>query len=143
MFNAVNIIVYHDFHLKKKTRDTMAKEAEPKTIAVILGSHAYQSERAFTALNFVQTAALEGHTVKVFLFEDGVFLAKKGQDPGNFRNGAAWLGELLENIEEAQACGTCCKERGLTEKDLLPGVEIGTMHFLVSLVTTCDKSIVF
>lgn len=121
----------------------MANEAKAKTIAVLLGSHAYQSERAFTALNFIQTAILEGHTVKVFLFEDGVFLAKKGQDPENFRNGAAWLGELLEKIDEIQACGTCCKERGLTEEDLLHGVTIGTMHFLVSLVADCDKNIVF
>ena len=131
------------FSFNKKRRDTMAKEGKPKTIAVLLGSHAYQSERAFTALNFIQTAILEGHTVKIFLFEDGVFLAKKGQDPGNFRNGAAWLGELLEKIDVIQACGTCCKERGLTGEDLLQGVEVGTMHFLVSLVADCDKNIVF
>jgi len=124
-------------------RDTMAEEAEPISIAVILGSHAYQSERAFTALNFIQTAIIEGHTVKVFLFEDGVFLAKKGQDPGNFKNGGAWLEELVERIDVIQACGTCCKERGLTADDLLAGVEIGTMHFLVGLVAGSDRNIVF
>ena len=118
-------------------------EERLKTIAVILGSHAYQSERAFTALNFIQTALLEGHTVKVFLFEDGVFLAKKGQDPGNFRNGGAWLAELVPEIAEIKACGTCCKERGLKPEELIEGVEIGTMHFLVGLVAGCDKNITF
>jgi len=116
---------------------------EKKSIAVILGSHAYQSERAFTALNFIQTAILEGHTVKVFLFEDGVFLAKKGQEPGNFKNGGAWLAELLPDINEIQACGTCCKERGLKQEDLTDGIGIGTMHFLVGLVTGCDRNIIF
>ncbi len=116
---------------------------EKKSIAVILGSHAYQSERAFTALNFIQTAILEGHTVKVFLFEDGVYLAKKGQEPGNFKNGGAWLAGLVPDIAEIKCCGTCIKERGLSQPELTEGIEVGTMHFLVSLVTDCDKNIIF
>ena len=116
---------------------------EKKSIAVTLGAHAYQSERAFTALNFIQTAILEGHSVKVFLFEDGVFLAKKGQDPGNFKNGGAWLAELVPDITEIKCCGTCIKERGISPEELIDGVVPGTMHYLVSLVMDCDKSIAF
>ena len=112
-------------------------------IAVGIGSPAYSSERGFTALNFVRTALAEGHGVGVFLFEDGIFLAKKGQDPGNFANPLPWLLEVLEAGVEVRFCGTCAKERGLSEGEVVEGVHKGGMPDFVRMVVDSDRNVVF
>ena len=48
---------------------------------VVVMEAPYGRERAYTALRFALTAALEGHKVRVFLVQDGVLVAKKGQKP--------------------------------------------------------------
>ncbi len=112
-------------------------------IAVGIGSPAYSSERAFTALNFIRTAIVAGHDVSVFLFEDGIFLAKRGQDPGNFANPLPWLREVLDAGVEVLFCGTCGKERGLDEEEFLEGVRRGGMPDFVNMVVEADRSVVF
>lgn len=52
---------------------------------VVIMEAPYGKERAYTALRFALSAALEGHKVKLFLVQDGVFVAKKGQAPDAFR----------------------------------------------------------
>ena len=113
------------------------------SIAVGLGSPAYSSERAFTALNFIHTALMEGHELKVFLFEDGIFLSKRGQDPGNFANPLPWLETIIEEGAEVKFCGTCAKERGLTEEEIIEGVRKGTMADFVGMVSSADRSVIF
>ncbi|HID73713.1 MAG TPA: hypothetical protein EYP43_01545 [Thermoplasmata archaeon] len=113
------------------------------SIAVGIGSPAYTSERAFTALNFVRTALLEGHEVRVFLFEDGIFLAKKGQDPGNFANPTPWLEEILEAGVEVRFCGTCATERSLSEDEVIERVRRGGMPDFVGMVTSADRCVIF
>ena len=107
----------------------------------MLGSGAYQSERAFTALRFVLTALVEGLKVDLFLVEDGVFVAKKGQNPIEFAN----VGELvtLAITEGANilTCGICARERGISEEDLLEGITLGTMHDLVAWVKRSDRTL--
>jgi tRNA 2-thiouridine synthesizing protein D len=120
--------------------------SETKSIAVVLGHHAYMSGRAYTALNFINTALLEGHTVKVFLFEEGIFLAKKGQNPGNFANAQERLEEIMKeggDRIEVKACGTCMKERGVAAGEFVDGVNRGTMHDMVNFVASCDRNITF
>jgi tRNA 2-thiouridine synthesizing protein D len=114
-----------------------------ESVTIVLGSSAYQSERAFTALNFAQTATLEGMKVKIFLFEDGVFLGKKGQEPGNFKNAEEWLKKVIADGAEVRACGTCIKERGVSEKEFIEGVVKGTMHDMVSWIRDTDKAVFF
>jgi len=113
------------------------------SIAVGIGSPAYSSERAFTALNFVNTALLEGHEVSVFLFEDGIFLAKKGQDPGNFTNPLPWLEEIVAEGVTVKMCGTCMKERSLGEDEVIDGIGKGTMADFVGMVANSDRSVIF
>ena len=113
------------------------------SIAVGLGSPAYTSERAFTALNFMHTAIMEGHELRVFLFEDGIFVAKKGQDPGNFANPLLWLEKVIDAGVDIKYCGTCAKERNLPEDEVVDGVHKGTMADFVGMVASSDTSVIF
>ncbi len=111
---------------------------------VIVYEAPYATERALTAMRFAWTADLEGHKVRIWLFENGVYLAKKGQKPAQ---GLINYGQMLEDMikggVEVKACVVCCEARGLTQADLFDGVKIATVHELVEWTANSDKIISF
>jgi len=114
------------------------------TFTIIINEAPYAKERALSALRFAATCDLEGHKVKIWLFENGVYLAKKGQKPAQ---GLINYGQNLENLiqggVEVKACVVCVEARGLTQADLFDGVRIATVHELVEWTVNSDKVIVF
>jgi tRNA 2-thiouridine synthesizing protein D len=113
------------------------------SIAVVIGSAPYTKERPYTALRFVNTALLDGHSVKLFLVEDGIFVAKKSQNPTEYPNLVEWLEQGLEEGLVVKACGVCLKARGVAKEELVEGVGLGSMHDFVSFVADSDKCIFF
>ncbi len=114
------------------------------TFTVIIFEAPYAKERALSALRFAWTADLEGHKVQIWLFENGVYLAKKEQKPAQ---GLTNYGETLDNLlkggVEVKACGVCADARGLTQADLMDGVKLATIHDLVEWTNNSDKVITF
>ena len=114
------------------------------TFTVIINEAPYGKERALSALRFASTCDVEGHTVRIWLFENGVYLAKKGQKPAQ---GLINFGEMLQNLMaggvEVKACVVCCEARGIIQADLFDGVKIATVHELVDWTVNSDKTIVF
>jgi tRNA 2-thiouridine synthesizing protein D len=114
------------------------------TFTIIIYEAPYAKERALSALRFAWTADLEGHKVKIWLFENGVYLAKKGQKPAQgLTNYGQTLEDLLKGGVEVKACVVCVDARGLTQADLFDGVKIATVHELVEWTVNSDKVIVF
>ncbi len=104
----------------------------------------YAKERAQTALRFAWTCDVEGHKVRIWLFENGVYLAKKGQKAAQgLTNYGQMLEDLMKGGVEVKACVVCCEARGLTQADLLEGVKIATVHELVEWTANSDKVIEF
>ena len=110
---------------------------------VIITTAPYSHERSYSALRFALTSLLEGIDVNIFLIEDGVYLAKRSQNPSDFPNYMEYLKNCIEAGAIVKACGPCCRARGLREEDLIEGVILGTMHDLVSFVKESDKVITF
>ena len=114
------------------------------TFTIIINEAPYAKERALSALRFAATCDIEGHKVRIWLFENGVYLAKKGQKPSK---GLINYGELLENLiqggVEVKACIVCAETRGLAQADIFDGVKIATVHELVEWTINSDKVIVF
>jgi len=121
------------------------------TITVITGEPPYGRERVYSALRFSLAALSEGHRVNMFIFEDAVWAAKKGQAPPEFPGA---LDEHMPNCEELikavlrqggkiKACGVCSTERALRQEELISGVEIASMKDLVSWVLESDKVVSF
>ncbi|HTY75556.1 MAG TPA: DsrE family protein [Candidatus Nanoarchaeia archaeon] len=111
---------------------------------MIINEAPYQKERAYTALRFARTCVFEGHKTRIFLIENGVYVAKKDQKPASDQpNFGAFLGDLIADGQEVKACVVCIKARGLSENDLVSGVKIVTLNELVDWTTTSDKVIVF
>lgn len=111
---------------------------------VIIFEAPYAKERALSALRFAWTADLEGHKVRIWLFENGVYLAKKGQKPAQgLTNYGQMLEDLIKGGVEVKACAVCADARGLTQADLLDGVKLATVHDLIEWTIDSDKVITF
>lgn len=120
-------------------------------ILVITGEPPYGTQRLYTALRFSLAAISAGHEVKIFLLEDAVWAAKKGQSPaeiqGTLGEKMPDAGGLLERIirqgGDIRLCGVCCQERGIGEEDLIPGTRKDGMMTLVERVVNADKVVSF
>ncbi len=114
------------------------------TFTVIIFEAPYATERALTAMRFAWTADLEGHKVRIWLFENGVYLAKRWQKPAQgLTNFGQMLDDMIKAGVEVKACVVCCEARGLTQTDLLDNVKIATVHELVEWTASSDKVISF
>jgi tRNA 2-thiouridine synthesizing protein D len=114
------------------------------TFTLIIYEAPYAKERALSALRFAWTCDVEGHKVRIWLFENGVYLAKKGQKPAQgLTNYGQMLEDLMKGGTEVKACVVCVDARGLTQTDLIDGVKIATVHELVEWTVNSDKVITF
>ncbi|MCW3999691.1 MAG: DsrE family protein [Candidatus Bathyarchaeota archaeon] len=114
------------------------------TLTVIIFESPIAKERALSALRFAWTADLEGHKVRIWLFENGVYLAKKGQNPAQgLTNYGKMLEDLVKGGVETKACVVCAEARGLKQDELIDGVKLATIHDLVEWTTTSDKVVTF
>ena len=119
-------------------------------ITVAVGDPPYGKQRVYTALRFSLVALHEGHQVNLFLFEDAVFAAKRGQRPPEMPVGDAGMPNceelLTASIQEGlkvKACRVCTAERGLSQTEVMEGVEAGSMADLVDWVVNSDKTVTF
>jgi tRNA 2-thiouridine synthesizing protein D len=121
------------------------------SITVITGEPPYGKQRVYSALRFALAAGFEGNDVNIFLLEDAVFAAKKGQNPVDIQgllgarmpNCGELLAEVIKNGAKVKCCGVCCNERGATQEELIDGVEIASVYDLVQWVVETDKNVTF
>lgn len=120
------------------------------SITVAVGDPSYGDQRVYTALRFSLVALHEGHQVNLFLFEDAVWAAKKGQRPPEMPVGEAGmpnceelLGAAMQEGLTVKACRVCSAERGLRAEEMIEGVESASMVDLVDWVVQSDRSVFF
>ncbi len=114
------------------------------TYTIIINEAPYNKERSYTALRFARTAVFEGHITRIFLIENGVYVAKKDQKPASDQpNYGAFLEDLIKDGQEVKACVVCIKARGIAESELIDGVKVVALNDLVEWTATSDKVIVF
>jgi tRNA 2-thiouridine synthesizing protein D len=114
------------------------------TFTLIIYDAPMAKERALSALRFAWTADLEGHKVQIWLFENGVYLAKKNQTtPQGFINYGQMLEDLIKVGVEVKACVVCAEARGVLFAELINGVKLATLHELIEWTINSDKVITF
>jgi tRNA 2-thiouridine synthesizing protein D len=110
-----------------------------KTFTIVIGDGAYTRERPFTMLRFAYTALLQEHKVNVFLVEDGIFVGMKKQNPAVYDNVGKWMMDVITEGANVKACSVCMKARGLSEEELIDGIEKTTMNGFVEMCEEADN----
>jgi tRNA 2-thiouridine synthesizing protein D len=131
-------------------RSESTGEKSMATITVVVGDAPYGKQRVYTALRFLLVALHEGHQANLFLLEDAVFAAKRGQQPPEMPVGDAGMPNCEELLRAAMleglqitACRVCCMERGLQPDEVMEGVAVGSMVDLVNWVVESDRTVSF
>jgi sulfur relay (sulfurtransferase) complex TusBCD TusD component (DsrE family) len=114
--------------------------------AVVIINEAPSNMRAWNG--FRLSAALIGADMKVevFLLNDGVFCAHKGQTPPDEisgQNTGAKIKELLEMGAKIRLCTQCAQTRGITESMVVEGIEWVSMVDLAKSIRECQKVVSF
>ena len=110
---------------------------------VLISKGPFHGVEAEWPLRFVNQALEDGHKVKVFLAEDGVWIAKKNQQYGVHPNLEEHINNAVKKGAEIKLCGVCAERRNLNEEDFLPGLTTGTMPEFVELAAKADKVLTF
>ena len=110
-----------------------------KTFTIAIGDGQYTKERPYTLLRFAYTALLEDHKVNIFLVEDGIWVGKKNQDPTTYDNVGKWMKDVIAEGAKVLACGVCMKARGLSDDELIDGIEKTTMNGLLEMTVEADN----
>ncbi len=106
-------------------------------LTIIIQEAPYGGEKAWNALRLASASisAVVKSKVNIFLLGDAVSLGKKGQEtPEGYYNLENMIRDLIRVDVEVRACGTCLSARGLSEEDLIEGVQRGTMTGLAKWV---------
>jgi len=113
-------------------------------ILFIVNDAPYGNERAYNALRLAGSlAAKEDVYVRVFLMADAVTCAKAGQKvPEGYYNVQLMLGKVIRK-GEVGLCGTCMDARGVTQTEMLEGVNRSTLAQLADWTLEADKVLVF
>jgi len=108
---------------------------ETETVTIIINEAAYGKERAWNALRLAMAMMTRDMKVNIFLLEDGVTVAKKGQrPPEGYYNLEKMLAQLIQSGAKVRACTTCLQARGISQDDLVQGTEAGKILDLVEWI---------
>ena len=115
-------------------------------LTIIINDAPYGIEKPWNALRLASTSVTPelDMTVRVFLMGDSVVAAKKGQKtPEGYYNMEKMLQSLVSKGVEVKTCGTCINARGISDEDLVEGVERGTMKILATWIKESDRVVSF
>ena len=110
-----------------------------KVFTIVIADGAYTKERPYTMLRFAYTALLEDHKVNIFLVEDGIFVGRKNQEPAKYDNVGKWMKDVVKEGANVKACGVCMKARGISDEELIEGIERTTMNGFLDVCVEADS----
>jgi rhodanese-related sulfurtransferase/sulfur relay (sulfurtransferase) complex TusBCD TusD component (DsrE family) len=116
-----------------------------KAITIVIQNAPYKGDnKAWHALRLAGAALAEDMKVRVHLLDDGAVLARRGhQVPDGAVDLEKLLAELMECGLEVRACAMAMNECKLDERDLIAGVQTGSMTALAGWIKESDIVLTF
>jgi uncharacterized membrane protein YdjX (TVP38/TMEM64 family)/rhodanese-related sulfurtransferase/sulfur relay (sulfurtransferase) complex TusBCD TusD component (DsrE family) len=122
-----------------------ASSGSGKTVTLIIQNAPYKGDnKAWHALRFAGAALAEDMKVRVHLLDDGAQLARHGLPvPPGAVDLEKLLTELMEYGLEVRACTMALNDCKLDERDLIPGIQPGSMKALAAWAKDSDIVLTF
>jgi len=113
------------------------------TVGFMVRTGPYTSQNIDTFYEVAKRLLKKGHSVKAFLYEDGVINVDKDIKSPQERNIKDRMKELVDLGAEIKLCGTCARFRGQTKEDIMEGVKHAGMAYFVQLIQASDRFLSF
>jgi sulfur relay (sulfurtransferase) DsrF/TusC family protein len=100
---------------------------------------------AFSAIQVGNAVLAVEEAATMLLLDDGVYFAVKGQDPSDigFTSNISYIQDFLDLGGRMLALQTSLEKRGLTQEDLLEGVQVITPSQMAAEVARHSVSVTF
>lgn len=105
-----------------------SEKSERRGFSILLTASPYTSQDAVTVLQLAQAALRQGHPVRLFLMDDGVYLAAKRLGKVQGTDLRSQLEAVLKAGGEVAICDHNAMERGLYPEALVEGVIPGSQY---------------
>jgi uncharacterized protein involved in oxidation of intracellular sulfur len=111
----------------------------------ILNDAPYGSERTYNGLRLAGALAKRAdQQVRIFLMGDAASCAKANQKvPHGYYSVELMLRASARHGVEIRVCGTCMDARGISEAELTPDAQRGTLEHLADWSVWTDQTLVF
>jgi len=112
---------------------------------LVLNDPPYGTERSYNGLRLaLALVRADDARVQVFLLGDAVACGKAGQKtPDGCYNVSRMLSGLISSGAEVRACSSCLDARGISEAELVMGIERAAMVALAEWTAAADRVLVF
>ena len=111
---------------------------------VILNHRPYDgTDVTWNALRLASQAQKDGMSVRIFLMNDSVDLARRGLERGEDYDLQNMLQEVIANGVEAKLCKTCITRCGLGGSEMITEVAIATMPELAAWIADSERVVTF
>ena len=117
----------------------------PGTLLILLCDSPFQYESADQVYEIAQTALRKGHKVNIFIMMDGVYnpITSQSGKPLNLHTVSEKLADLIDKGAKITACRVCMELRGVDEKMLPTGLDIGGIFDFSDAIANSDVVISF
>ena len=112
------------------------------SIGILLTLGPFQFENSETAVSIADAALDKGHTVKFFLYLDGIYNPNKNQAfPDLPVMPKDKFAGVLKKGATMVACGVCVRARGQKGDEYVEGVKVGGLPDFAAIVGEVDRLI--
>ncbi len=117
-----------------------------KSLCIMITKPAFGMIHAAEAIRLVNGALSYGHKVALVLVEDGILIAKKGQNAEE--GGWTSLSSLVEKLSTSAKITVLAdiedaEELGITQNDLAHGVKLVELSKIASTLVSSDRTAIF
>jgi len=112
---------------------------------ILLCESPFQHEAVDHALEITKAALAKGHKVDVYLMMDGVYnpLIAQSGEPFHVGSVSSRISELVNAGAKFSGCRVCMELRGVSQKDIPEGVDIGGIFDLSESLAEADAVVSF
>lgn len=106
----------------------------------ILLTSSPEHQNTYTVGQLSASFLTAGHTVEIFLMDDGVYHAVKNPSKNRLFNN---MDQLMAQGAKIYLCAVTADARGLGQEDFLEGVELSSQYELSHMVEEADRFLAF
>ena len=118
-----------------------------QNILIVINDAPYGSEKAYNALRLAMKLKSEYKSevqINIFLLADAVFCGLPNQKtPNGFYNIETMMKSVINQGGIVKSCGGCSEARGISELELIKGVNISNMKEFSNWIVEADKVLTF
>ena len=111
---------------------------------IILNHAPYGTEKSYNGLRIALSLKKKKRNVRIYMIDDGVLNAIKGQKtPDGYYNIERLIKSLVKRNSDVYIWGSCSDTRGVSDDIIIDGVKRGNLDILAEWIISSDNVLTY